>query len=112
MASCSSSREFVDDEVKYLNDKVEVPEVDPATCIDGWVNPYVRNVFLCNICSKELNPKNKGSWKSHHESHANVKRFGCYVCLKAFRLKGDLKKHVNQVHQKELLESMIVLHDE
>lgn len=34
------------------------------------------------------------------------------MCFKPFRLKGDLKKHVKTVHQQEMEEHMVIIHEE
>ena len=83
-----------------------MPPIDPdEENIDGLTpSEYVRHVFLCKECEKVLAWKSRAGWKSHYESHLNIKRFGCYICTQPFRLKGDLKRHVENVH-KETFES-------
>ena len=96
----------IDDRILKFNDKIEIPPIDPdEENIDGLTpSDYVRHVFLCKECEKVLAWKSRAGWKSHYESHLNIKRFGCYICTQPFRLKGDLKRHVENVH-KETFES-------
>lgn len=101
-------QEFMDERVIRFNDTAPVPTIDPSEIIDGWANPYVRNVFLCKTCNRELQWKSRGAWKTHYESHLDIKRFGCYVCQKPFRLKGDLKTHITRVHKQEFEEGRII----
>jgi len=101
-------QEFEAEMVVQYNETAPIPEVDPSEVVDGWVNPYVRNVFRCVECDRELQWKSRSSWKTHYESHLNIKRFGCYVCSKPFRLKSDLKTHIVRVHKVEFVEQNIL----
>ena len=56
---------------------------------DNWSNPYAKLALVCRICSKEQNPKTRNTWKQHWESHTDLKNFGCYICEKRFRMKGN-----------------------
>lgn len=91
-----------------FNEVPEVPAVDPSETIDGWSNPYVRNIFQCKVCKRELQWKSRSAWKTHYESHLQIKRFGCYVCEKQFRMKGDLKTHITRVHKVEFEEERVI----
>lgn len=104
--------DFADEQVVRFNEAAPIPEVDPSEITDGWSNPYVRNVFRCVDCSKELQWKSRSSWKIHYESHLSIKRFGCYVCAKEFRLKGDLKTHITRVHKVEFEDHRVIKLDQ
>eukprot|EP00111_Clytia_hemisphaerica_P020343 TCONS_00059921-protein len=104
--------DFIDERVIRYNETAPIPQVDPSEIIDGWSNPYVRNVFRCLQCNKELQWKNRASWKIHYESHLDIKRFGCYVCQKPFRLKGDLKTHITRVHKIEFDDLQVIKLDQ
>lgn len=104
--------EFLDERVIRYNEQAPIPDVDASKITDGWSNPYVRNVFRCIECSKELQWKHRSQWKIHYESHLDIRRFGCYVCPKEFRLKGDLKTHVTRVHKVEFEDHRVLKLDQ
>ena len=101
-------QEFVDEMVIRYNDVAPMPTIDPSEAVDGVTNPYVRSVYQCKVCQRELQWKSRSTWKTHYESHLDIKRFGCYVCEKQFRMKGDLKTHIVRVHKVEFIDEKVI----
>ena len=101
----------IDDRILKFNDKIEVPPVDPEEENIDRLTPseYVRHVLLWKECDKVLAWKSRAGWKSHYESHLNIRRFGCYVCSQPLRLKGDSKRHVENVHTEPFESERVVI---
>ena len=67
--------------------------------IKNFHNPETRtNKYLCNICSAPF------TWLPSMERHMRHKHtFKCAICLMSFSLRGNCKRHTENIHGKEKL---------
>ncbi|XP_031631845.1 zinc finger and SCAN domain-containing protein 31-like [Contarinia nasturtii] len=56
--------------------------------------------YECHICKKFVTV-NKCDLKIHMQQHTGAKPFRCEVCMKCFKRKEHLKKHLDQMHTRK-----------
>lgn len=72
--------DFIDENEKKTHEK---------TCTDG--------LFSCTVCNK-YSTRSKHNLKSHLKVHSSERPYRCDICMKDFKHKQSLKKHLGNIH--------------
>ena len=56
-------------------------------------------VLILQIISNLEGTLNSGKMKKHLEKAHGIKQFHCTYCYQSFGMKGNLKKHIDEVHE-------------
>ena len=63
-----------------------------------WISSWEKRPFKCDICHHSCSQK--GDLKKHIESvHEKKKPFKCDICEKTFNRKDNMATHVSKVHE-------------